>query len=177
MPIYTKKGDKGTTATINSQGRINKDSQIVQTLGVIDELNSFLGVAKSFSVNKTLVKTIAEIQKNLLTIGSITAGSDLSFSISETKKLEKTIDRIEAKLPPLKNFLFPGGGWVGSLLHYCRSLARKAERNMVSLSKFQKVSPSISKYLNRLSDCLFMLSREANFDQGIADEPWFGKKK
>ena len=122
-------------------------------------------------------KIIDNIQRNLLTIGSITAGSELRFSFIQTKKLEKVIDDLEGKLPVLKNFVVPGGSFTAGLLQYSRSLARRAERRVVSLNRVERVKPQILTYLNRLSDALFMLAREANYKSGIRDEVWVGKKK
>ncbi|OGM19232.1 ATP:cob(I)alamin adenosyltransferase [Candidatus Woesebacteria bacterium RIFCSPLOWO2_01_FULL_37_19] len=181
MAIYTKKGDKGETSMYDASGaqraRVSKSSLKVEALGAIDELNSFLGVVKTFAEDKELIADIARIQVNLLTIGSITAGSKLGFSALETKNLEKQIDNLEGTLPVLKNFVIPGGSKTAGLLQFARSLSRRAERRVVSLSQYEKVRPQILEYLNRLSDFLFMLAREQNHKNGIADEVWVGKKK
>lgn len=157
--------------------RVSKASLKVESLGAIDELNSFLGIVVAFSEDVRLRFLLKEVQKNLLRIGTITAGSGLSFSKSNTKKLEKIIDELEGKLPILKNFVFPGGGKTSSLLQYARSLARRAERRVVALSKEEKIPDQILSYLNRLSDFLFMLAREENSKIGIKDEVWIGRSK
>jgi cob(I)alamin adenosyltransferase len=176
MAIYTKKGDKGETGFVDVKKRASKDSLIVEALGTIDELNSFLGIAKTqVKENTKLQKTVGDIQRNLLTIGSITAGSKLRFSENKTKELEKLIDELEGKLPVLKNFVVPGGTLVSSYFQYARSLARRAERRMVALSKVQKTTPPVLQYLNRLSDAIFMLAREANREAGVKDEVWKGR--
>jgi cob(I)alamin adenosyltransferase len=177
VAIYTKKGDQGTTKTLR-QGteRISKDSLIVEALGAIDELNSYLGVIKTTSHSEILIDKLTQIQTRLLTIGSLTAGANLPFSLSFTKTLEKQIDEIEGKLPVLANFVIPGGSLTAAHLQYARSLARRAERRMVALSVSQKVKPEVLQFLNRLSDYLFMLAREANANMGIPDELWIGKK-
>jgi cob(I)alamin adenosyltransferase len=181
MVIYTKRGDMGETSTfdVNSaqRARVSKDSLKVEALGSIDELKSFLGVVKSFSEDRSLQAILDEIQRNLLTIGSITAGSKLKFLGSKTKELEKIIDELEGKLPVLKNFIVPGGTNKSGLLQYARSLSRRVERRVVALSKVEKVRPQVLTYLNRLSDTLFMLARDANYKNGIKDEVWVGKRK
>jgi ATP:cob(I)alamin adenosyltransferase len=146
-------------------------------LGTIDELNSFLGVTISFSNISEITSFLRQIQKNLLTISSIIAGKKLTFSISETRKLEKIIDKYEKTLPSLRNFILPGGTVFAVHLHYARSLARKVERNVVALSKERKVSPKILAYLNRLSDFLFILARYVNNEAKVNEEVWLGNKR
>lgn len=157
--------------------RVSKDSLIVEALGAIDELNSFLGIAKTQSNDTKIQKIIGEVQKNLLTIGSITGGSNLRFSRAQTKKLERMIDGLEGKLPILKNFVVPGGSVTAARLQYARALTRRAERRIVALSNTQITKPSILIFMNRLSDFLFMLARKVNADLKIPDEVWIGKKK
>jgi cob(I)alamin adenosyltransferase len=176
MPIYTKKGDEGETGLFNAKKnekrRVSKDSLRINAIGSIDELNSFLGICITFCDYKETTALLKEIQGNLLTIGSILAGSNLRFFASKTKKLEKVIDELDAKLPPLSNFILPGGSKLSAHLQYARSRARRAERNVVALNKVEVVRPQILTYLNRLSDFLFMLARDANFRSGIEDERW-----
>ena len=157
--------------------RVSKDSLKVEALGAIDELNSFLGVTLAFSNFPEITTYLKEVQRNLLTIGSITAGSKLGFYSSSTKKLEKIIDRFEGELPVLSNFVLPGGTVISSHLQYARVLARRAERAVVSLAKIDMVKSQILAYLNRLSDFLFMLARYANFEAKVTEEIWSGKKK
>jgi len=182
MVIYTKRGDKGETSMYDKASaqrvRVSKDSLKVEALGTIDELNSFLGVTLSFSNIPEITLYLKEVQRNLLTIGSITAGSKLKFTSLETKKLEKTIDKFEGDLPVLANFILPGGTTFSSHLHYARALCRRTERRMVTLSKVkgEKVRPQILTYLNRLSDYLFMLGRYAIHDANLKEEVWVGKK-
>ena len=180
MAIYTKGGDKGNTGKFSSSGnsglRVSKDSLVVEVLGAVDEFNSFLGIIKTKTTEKSLIRNIKNIQENLLTIGSITGGSGLKFSKSETIKLERIIDSLESSLPVLKNFIIPGGDMVAAQLQYARALSRRVERRMVALSSEEKVSPFILQYLNRLSDALFMLARQANFAQGQTEEVWKSQK-
>lgn len=176
MPIYTKKGDKGTTNFIDKSKRVEKDSLKVETLGSLDELNSFLGIARSFCDNPERDTFIKEIQDNLFTTCAIIAGSELKFNKSKTTRLEKEIDKIEAKVGAITSFRFSQGSRFATHLMYARALARRAERRAVALNKLEKLHPNILQYLNRLSDMIFMLFREANFDANIAEEGWMPKK-
>ncbi len=181
MAVYTKTGDKGETSLYDPKDsrnkRTSKDSCNIEAIGAVDELDSFIGVTRSFTQDKDLQKLLREVQKNLLTIGSILAGSSLRFHKSKTTKLEKRIDQAEAKLPVLKNFILPGGGVVASHLHYCRSLARRAERRVVALSKEKEIKPQVLMYINRLSDLFFMLAREQSASKGERETVWVGKKR
>jgi len=176
MAIYTKRGDKGETGLYQEDAskdeRVSKDSLKIEALGTIDELNSFLGIAISYSEGETIRNYLVDVQGNLLTIGSIIAGSKLRFSKINTKRLERAIDVMEGTLPVLKNFVFPGGARLAAHIHYARSLSRRAERKVVALSKVGRISPNILTYLNRLSDYLFMLARKANKDAGVRDKVW-----
>jgi cob(I)alamin adenosyltransferase len=180
MAIYTKRGDKGETSVIDKNNaqkvRITKDSSIVEALGANDELNSWLGVVYSFSESPDLKKTIHSMQTKLLTIGSTIAGAKLPFSEKYTKELEMLVDELEGKLPVLSNFLYPRGTKSAGQLQYARSLARRVERRVVTLSKEMDIKPEILQYLNRLSDTLFMLARYENKKAGIEEEKWVTKK-
>ena len=181
MSVYTKRGDKGKTSLLEKNNeqkvRITKDSLIVEALGSIDELNSYLGVVYSFSESPKLQTIIHSMQTNLLTVGSTVAGAKLPFSEKQTKDLEKIIDELEGKLPVLSNFVYPRGTVTSASLQYARSLARRCERRVVALSKEKTIKPEILSYLNRLSDCLFTLARNENSMSGVKEEVWIGKKK
>lgn len=180
MPIYTKKGDKGETGMIapkESPVRLGKDSLRVNAIGAIDELNSFLGVAKSFTRHKEIEELIKQIQLDLFATASILAGSDLKLSSTKVKKMEKDIDKWESVLPKINNFIISGGSQTGTFVFYARALARKAERRVVALSKEEKVKPVILKFLNRLSDYLWMFSRYVNKEEGFSEEIWKTKNK
>jgi cob(I)alamin adenosyltransferase len=172
MPIYTKKGDKGETGLFGTKDRYSKDSNIYSAIGNIDELNSYLGVCISVSESVSINNVLINIQNDLLTIGSILAGSDKKFSAYKTKKLETVIDRLDKEIPELKNFVLPGGTALSSHLHFARSLSRRAERGVVRLNKENMVKPQILVYLNRLSDLFFTLARYANHQVGREDEIW-----
>ncbi len=180
MAIYTKTGDKGATKVFDKKSgqltQVRKDSCHIRTIGSIDELNSFLGVVKSFSNDVKLQKRVEEIQANLFVINSILAGSKLRFSKTKTKKLEREIDKWEGSLPVQKNFIFYGGSKESSLLFYARALTRRVERSLVSFAKKEKVPESVKTYINRLSDYLFMLGRSINFERRVKESYWKIKK-
>ncbi|KKR11854.1 MAG: ATP:cob(I)alamin adenosyltransferase [Candidatus Woesebacteria bacterium GW2011_GWA1_39_21] len=176
MTIYTKKGDKGKTGLfkkVNGKSvRVSKSSCNTRAIGAIDEVDSFIGVVISLSHDEYLKERLHQVQNNLLTTGSILAGSDLKIQPSETKKLEKEIDECDKFLPALTNFIFPGGSPIAAYLQYARTLARKAEREVVALNEETRISASILKYINRLSDYLFTLARVENFKLKVKDEVW-----
>lgn len=154
--IYTKKGDKGFTKTFH--GSISKSDQLAITLGTIDELNSWIGVCGQD-------KELHRIQTNLMTINSILAGSKkYKFRGLEIKRLEILIDKLQAELPELKNFIYPVG-----FLQIARAVCRRAEREVVALEIKNK---NILKYINRLSDALFVMARYQNQQSGIKEEVW-----
>lgn len=175
MTVYTKKGDKGETTLYhkrsNQKNRVSKSSLRIRAIGAIDEVNSFLGIVVSGAEAK-IGKTLKDIQRELFLIGSILAGANLRFYSTKTRRLEKQIDEMDKILPPLKNFIFLGGTGTGAQLHFARSLVRRAEREVVRLGQKEKVKPQILKYLNRLSDFLFMLARKASSDAGVKEEIW-----
>lgn len=175
MSIYTKKGDKGTTGLFASTKKtwtIPKDSTRIQVLGSIDEINSFLGLAAAFSPSPTLKELLSDVQKELFKIGSVLAGAPLRITIKSTTKLEKIIDMLEKDLPPLKNFILPGGNQVGAILHATRATTRRAERHLTTLAREEYVPGSVQKYINRLSDFLFVLARKVNIDTGTPEVVW-----
>jgi len=170
MKIYTKTGDKGETGLFGGE-RVGKDSLRISAYGTIDELNSFLGYTitevKDASVKDTLVK----IQNYLFTIGSDLATPETEknarLNIQRTpesfyEEIEKMIDHYDAQLDELKNFILPGGSKSASLLHICRTVCRRAEREVVALKKSMTIGDNIVIFLNRLSDLFFVLSRFEN---------------
>ncbi len=194
MAIYTKTGDKGETKVFDKKSgeltQVRKDSCHIKTIGAIDELNSYLGVVKSKWESKQSLpgkpgksesgnnyyKKLEQIQGNLFTINSILAGSKLGLSSDETKNLEKQIDDWEGTLPVQMNFIYYGGSEISSLLFYARALARRAERELVEFTKEQEVPEDIQKYINRLSDYLFMMARSVNIKSGVKESYWITKK-
>lgn len=176
VAIYTKKGDRGETALYDplarSNIRIPKDSPRINAIGCLDELNSFLGIVLSESSDINLTALLTKVQNNLFNIGAILAGAAISFSATKAKDLEKTIDKLEGRLPVLKTFILPGGSITASRLFFARALVRQAERAIVALNRKEPVRPEILIYTNRLSDFLFMLAREQNSKAKMKEQTW-----
>jgi cob(I)alamin adenosyltransferase len=161
MSVYTKTGDKGKTGTFGGK-RISKSSKLIQAIGAIDELNSYLGI----------VGNLIEIQRNLFTINSILSGAKLTFPKDATKKLEREIDEMEGNMPILANFIIYSGTPKATKLYYARALCRRAERILVAVSDDKHPNLEKLAYLNRLSDYLFTLARFTNFRQKTKEEIW-----
>lgn len=177
MSVYTKRGDKGFTSVLTKrrkEKRVRKDSNVIEAIGSVDELNTFIGVVVSLSKDKKLIERLTQVQTNLFTIGSIIAGSGLSFGKAETKKIEEQIDKIDQTLPPIKNFTLPRGSLVGAHLHQARSVSRRAERNFVKVVKSLNIPNAVSIYLNRLSDYFFILARLENKKSKKREIIWKG---
>lgn len=178
MSIVTKTGDKGETGLFSSirskKIRISKASSRIEAIGSIDEANTSLGLATSFIKNKNLKNKIYEIQNHLFEVGSVLAGAKIKFDEKLVGKMEKEIDEMDKVLPKLTHFILPGGGKPGSFLFMARTFIRRAERRVVELSKKEKTSPSVTVYLNRLSDYVYTLARFSNFKEKIKEKAWRG---
>lgn len=178
MPIYTRTGDTGTTALFGGK-RVLKCEDLVDVYGSIDELNSWVGlIASDFDV-PDVQQFLEAIQSDLFTIGSALAGwrGDLGFLENRIKEMEARIDLLEKKLPPIKNFILPGGSTLGARVHIVRAICRRVERQSVALAQKQSIDPVMIKYLNRLSDLFFMLARFINKQEGVAEIVWKGQHK
>jgi cob(I)alamin adenosyltransferase len=178
MKIYTKTGDQGTTALFGGK-RVSKDDLRIDTYGTIDELNSWIGLVRDQEVNQPRHTVLVEIQDRLFTIGSILATEPgntkvkiPALSEADTLQLEKEIDTMEAGLPPLRFFVLPGGHQAVSFCHLARTVCRRAERLAISLHHTEGVPSEVIKYLNRLSDYLFVLSRQMTQDLNAPETPW-----
>ncbi len=166
--IYTKTGDKGLTGLVSGK-RVSKDNARIKAYGTVDELNSILGMVRIKS-SKKINSIIAEIQNDLFDLGADLATpvekkpkfKPLRITSNQVVNLEKIIDQFNKKLSPLNSFILPGGSESASFLHNARTVARRAETQMVTLSKKEKINDQASKYINRLSDLLFVLSRVEN---------------
>ena len=171
MKIYTKFGDKGTTR-IGNGSDLKKDDPLIEALGSIDELNAFIGYA--ISISHTNKKRLEKIQSELFYIGAEVSLSKSKYDFSVgIERLEKEIDLLQSDLPELKNFILPGGSMAGAWFHVCRSVCRRAERNLVSVLNMDIViNPSIIIYLNRLSDFFFVLARTEAKLSGILESVW-----
>lgn len=181
--IYTKTGDDGSTGLIGGK-RVRKDSARIEAYGAVDELNAALGVAGAAPLPDGIGPILLRVQNDLFNIGAslaappeAKAGRDLpSVRDEDTQALERDIDACEAALPPLKQFILPAGSSPGALLHFSRTVARRAERRCVALAQTEAVDPRILRYLNRLSDLLFVLARFVNHQRGRPEiHPTFGK--
>ncbi|WHF50393.1 cob(I)yrinic acid a,c-diamide adenosyltransferase [Chryseobacterium gotjawalense] len=184
MKIYTKTGDKGETALYGGT-RVSKASARVESYGTIDELNSFIGVAKCEIIEEEILNQLKKIQFDLFTVGSESATptdkltlangkSRLALMITDTEieELEHWMDAFEKELAPLQYFILPGGGKSATALHVCRTVCRRAERSLVFLNESEEVRPELIKYLNRLSDYLFVLARYVSKINGETEEYW-----
>jgi cob(I)alamin adenosyltransferase len=178
--IYTRTGDKGETGLVGGV-RIPKDSLRVQAYGDIDELNSVLGLVRASSKDEEIDSLLQGLQRDLFTVGADLASNMKSRDVPRIKKdmivaLERSIDLLQEKLPPLKTFVLPGGGETGALLHFARSVARRAERCIVALSKTETLNDNLVPYINRLSDLLFVMARLANHREGRKEVEWHQAK-
>jgi len=176
--IYTRTGDKGETGLVGG-ARVSKDSLRVEAYGNVDELNSVLGIVRAFLNDRELEDLLAEIQNDLFVIGSDLASTANArqrniprVSSERIIAMERTIDKFEAELTPLKAFILPGGGISGSLLHNARTVARRAERRIVTLGKAEAINEQVVPYMNRLSDLLFVMARVANHRENKAETEW-----
>lgn len=176
MPIYTKFGDKGKTSLIGG-AVVSKSDPRVEAYGDVDELNAVLGVAIAFSDN-AVTGSLKKIQNDLFIIGAELAAKGKKVKILapyRVSELEDEIDSMEKDLPPLHNFIMPGGSKTASLLHMARTVCRRAERSIVALSKKEKVNPTIITYINRVGDLLFIQARFVNYKKRFPETIWKGR--
>lgn len=174
--VYTKQGDRGDTSLAGGQ-RVPKDGPRITAYGDVDELNSFLGVARATlaempgdtSQLAVLAAILLRVQHELFNLGSILATlpddvhpKQARVTDAEVEQLEHEIDRMNEELAPLRSFVLPGGSRLNADLHVCRTVCRRAERNVVALARVEPVPPEAVRYLNRLSDALFVWSRWAS---------------
>jgi cob(I)alamin adenosyltransferase len=177
MKIYTKTGDAGETGLF-AGGRVAKDNLRVETYGAVDELNAVIGLARTVAEGE-LAAALARISSELFSLGAdlatpLDAATAWIVRVDDTltARLETEIDRFETELPPLTNFILPGGAPVAAQLHLARTVCRRAERRAVQLARAEPVNDAALRYLNRLSDWLFVAARLANHRAGRPDEPW-----
>ena len=158
--IYTRTGDDGTTG-LGDGSRVPKDCARVEAYGTVDELNSALGVLLAVpGLPGTVATCLTEVQHELFDLGGeLCLPGQRVITAAQVSKLEHALDRFNEALPPLKEFILPGGGAAAAACHLARTIARRAERRVWTLARAEKVSPELTQYLNRLSDLLFVLSR------------------
>lgn len=176
--IYTKTGDSGETSLIGGV-RVPKYHLRIESYGTIDELNSYIGLIKDSLQDKEVLNILAEIQDRLFTVGSLLASHPEKSKMkvpdlheADIELLEKKMDEMDQYLPALKSFVLPGGNITASHCHVARCVCRRAERLVVHLAAETEVAPIVPKYLNRLSDYLFMLSRKIVIDAGGTEVAW-----
>uniref|UniRef100_UPI004047E1A4 cob(I)yrinic acid a,c-diamide adenosyltransferase n=1 Tax=Roseivirga sp. TaxID=1964215 RepID=UPI004047E1A4 len=183
MKIYTKTGDSGTTSLLGG-ARVSKAHLRIDAYGTVDELNSFLGLLRDQPVNKNRKDILKEIQDRLFTLGAELATEPGKGNIvkpdlldSDILRLEHEMDAMDADLPPLKNFILPGGHPSISYAHIARTVCRRAERTCIALSEESPVAPIVIQYLNRLSDYFFILGRKMAKELNIEEVKWEPRKK
>jgi cob(I)alamin adenosyltransferase len=184
--VYTRRGDNGETALVGGK-RVAKHSPRVEAYGAIDELNSVVGIARVFNeesleageAHRFLDEVLCRIQDELFDVGSELATPSefvqdgmYRVSQSEVDRLEKLIDKCQEDLEPLNSFILPGGGRVGAYLHQCRTVCRRAEREITRLSREEEINKNLIKYVNRLSDLFFVLSRWISKQTGEREYLW-----
>jgi cob(I)alamin adenosyltransferase len=180
--IYTRKGDDGTTGLGGGQ-RVSKDSLRVTAYGSVDELSAAIGMALAYGVVKRLAEVLPGIQNDLFHLGS-----DLCFLEADKAQfpvpqiaarhvaaLEALIDELNATVGPLDNFILPGGSVGAAHLHLARTICRRAERDVLALSREEPIGPHVLPYLNRLSDALFVMARYENRERNVGEPLWDSK--
>lgn len=178
MKIYTKTGDKGQTSLIGGV-RVPKHHIRIEAYGTVDELNSYIGLVRDQEITQEYKEVLKEVQDRLFTIGSSLASDPEKSKMQipdlfedDILFLENEMDKMTAVLPELKNFILPGGHTIVSYCHLARVVCRRAERISVHLSELSYVDDRAIRYLNRLSDYLFTLSRKVAFDLGLEEYKW-----
>jgi cob(I)alamin adenosyltransferase len=184
--VYTRRGDRGETSLAGGQ-RVPKDSPRLEAYGTVDELNSFLGAARVTASElaaaearlSPLAAILLRIEHELFNLGSILATlpedvhpQQARVTDAEVAQLESEMDRMNAELPPLRSFVLPGANRLDAELHICRTICRRAERATVALGRMESVPPEAVRYLNRLSDALFVFGRWASHIAGAPETLW-----
>ena len=174
--IYTRTGDDGTTG-LGDGSRAEKDCERIEAIGAVDELNSVIGVALTCELPDRIREALTQIQHELFDLGGELSipGYNL-IKLEHVDRLEELLDDLNKDLPPLKDFILPGGTAAASSCHLARSVCRRAERRLITLSHYEDVSDISLMYLNRLSDLLFVMARAINKQQGYGDVLWQSSK-
>lgn len=188
MKIYTKTGDSGETSLFGGE-RVKKYNLRLESYGTIDELNSYLGLIRVQEIDPTYKDELILIQNKLFTVGAMLATPPKKEILKSGKErlqiekineldidfLEKSMDRMDESLPPMTHFILPGGNSTVSYCHIARTVCRRAERIIVELNEKEPVKPLLIKYVNRLSDYLFVLARKLSFDMQTEEIPWIAE--
>lgn len=176
--LYTKKGDDGTTKTFGCDQRVSKSSNIAETLGSLDEINSFLGLCKVKSAKtgfkigeKSFEEIVHRLQENLFMVQAEVAGADKHLSDEKVKEVENWIDLAEKEMPPIKTFFISGGTELGATFDVARTIARRAERRVVGINQegLVELGAETLQFMNRLSSILYVLARLSNHKSGIKE--------
>lgn len=182
MKVYTKTGDKGTTGLLGGT-RVSKGHVRIDSYGTVDELNSYIGLLRDQEVAKKKISELIQIQNTLFVIGSSLASDPEKSKVKipelndeNIQTLEQSIDTMESELQPMRNFVLPGGHESVSFCHVSRCVCRRAERLVTLLSESEQVDSMVLKYLNRLSDYLFVLSRWMTLKLNANEVPWLPNK-
>ena len=185
MKIYTRRGDSGETDLFGS-GRVGKEHRRVEAYGAVDELNAFVGVCAAASSHDDLLAICRTVQGLLFDLGAYLASPDerrrAKSSVPEphaedVEGLEQAIDSLETELSPLQRFILPGGTAAAAAFHVARTVCRRAERRAVGLHREEELSAASLRYLNRLSDLLFVMARVENARAGVDDVEWAGRER
>ena len=189
MKVYTKTGDTGTTALFGGT-RVSKHNIRIESYGTVDELNSHIGLVRDQDINHVYKQVLVEVQDSLFTVGAILATppeketlkngqprlQNLGIIESDIEFLENQIDSMEEALPPMTHFVLPGGHQTVSYCHIARCVCRRAERLAVHLNDIEPTDEMVIKYLNRLSDYLFVLARKLSHDLNADEVQWIPRK-
>jgi cob(I)alamin adenosyltransferase len=189
MKVYTKTGDNGTTALFGGT-RVPKHHIRIESYGTVDELNSYIGLIRDQEINVLYKNVLIEVQDRLFTVGAILATppekevlknggkrlQNLGILETDIELLENEIDSMEASLPPMTHFVLPGGHTTVSYCHIARCVCRRAERLAVELNEIEPTDELVIKYLNRLSDYLFVLARKLSLDLNADEVKWIPRK-
>jgi cob(I)alamin adenosyltransferase len=182
MKLYTRTGDDGTTGTFGGP-RVPKDGLRMEATGTVDELNSALGLAVTVST-EAMTPLLKDLQSRLFDLGadlatpvdSSMADKTVRITDEHVAAIERAIDEASRDLPDLQSFILPGGTELAARLHLARTIARRAERRIVTLAEAEPVGAATVPFINRISDLLFALARRANHDAGVEDVPWRPKR-
>ncbi len=190
MKIYTKTGDKGTTALFGGT-RVPKHHLRIESYGTVDELNSYIGLVRDQNIDENSIHSLIRIQNELFTLGAMLATPPEKEILKSGKErlnipkitsknievLEQEIDAMNLELPLMTNFILPGGNQTVSFCHIARCVCRRTERLATALNENEAINPAILKYLNRLSDYLFVLARKLSKDLSVMETPWIPEKE
>ncbi|NQT62950.1 MAG: cob(I)yrinic acid a,c-diamide adenosyltransferase [Candidatus Marinimicrobia bacterium] len=177
--IYTRSGDKGNTRLANGE-EVSKDSLRVTAYGEVDELNSIIGFAMTQAPDTMSAQILSDVQHTLFDLGGELASAGMITGLvsqQQVKALEQHIDQINADLPPLEEFILPGGSASAAALHLARTVCRRAERVIITLDQKEAITPEIIQYMNRLSDLFFVMARYENQRNGAQEVYWKNPRK